>query len=109
MGNSKPQNESITQLFKHLVALIENEVLQVLQIKFLGAHQGQDATGSADDDVRVRRLENLLVVGDVHSTEEHRHFGGGHVLREALVLLADLEGQLAGVTHYQHRALYAKQ
>ena len=39
------------------------------------------------------------------NTYRYHYLDSGHVLGEALVLLADLEGQLAGVAHDQDRDL----
>ncbi len=60
----------LTELLKHLVALVENEVLDVLQVELLAADEGQDAAGGADDNVGAVGLQDLLVLGDGQSTEE---------------------------------------
>lgn len=77
-------------------------MFQVLQIELLALDQRQNATGRANDDVRIDSLQRFLVLLDRHSAKEHSHLGGGHVLAEALVLLGDLEGQLARVAHDEH-------
>ena len=113
----------LTQLLEHFVALIKDEVLQVLQVEFLGPHEGQDTARSADHYVGAVGLQNLLVLSDSQSTEKHadlkfietnfrqnilhtrllaNYLDARHVFGEPLVLLADLEGQLASVAHDQH-------
>jgi hypothetical protein len=89
----------LTQLLQHLVALVEDEMLQVLQVELLVADESEDAAGCADDDVRCHRLQRLLVLLNRHAAEEHSDLHARHVLAEALVLLADLEGELASVAH----------
>lgn len=95
----------LTQLFQHLITLIKDEVLQVLEIEFLVANQRQDASWCADNDVRCRRLQRLLVLLDRHAAKEHGNLDAGHILAETLVLLADLESELTRVTHDEHVGL----
>merc|ERR1719237_716083 len=90
------------ELLEHFVALVEDEVLEVLEVELLAPDQRQDPAGSADDDVRAVGLEHLLVLGDRQATEEHSGLDAGHVLGEPLVLFADLEGELPGVAHDEH-------
>lgn len=77
-------------------------MLQVLQVELLVANEGEDTAGCADDDVRCRGLERLLILLDRHAAEENSNFDARHVLAESLVLLADLERQLASVAHDQN-------
>jgi len=90
-----------TDLVQHLVALIQDEPLHTAQAKLLLADEGVEATRGGDDDVWVSLLvgEELLVLLDVGATVEDRRLNLRHVLAEALVLVADLEGQLTGVAH----------
>ena len=76
-------------------------MLDVLQVQGLVADQRQDASWRAHHDVGAVLLQDVLVLLDGHATEEHGRLDSGHVLGEALVLLADLEGQLSRVTHDQ--------
>ncbi len=80
-------------------------MLDVLQIEGFVSDQGEDSARRADHDVRAALLQDLLVLLDGHAAEEHGHLHGGHVFGETLVLLTDLKGQLARVTHDQHRHL----
>ena len=84
---------------EHLVALVEHKVLDALEVERLGADEAEDAARGADDDVRAVLLQGLLVLVDGHAAEEDGDLEVLHVLGEALVLLGDLEGQLARVAH----------
>jgi hypothetical protein len=96
-----------TNLVEHLITLIEHKALDVAKAKVLVAHKGVQTTGGGDDNVRVGLLvlENVDVVLDGSATIEDRGLDVGQVLAETGVLVFDLESQLAGVAHYQHRAL----
>ena len=96
---------SLTELHQHLVAFVDHKVFDVLEVEVLGADERQYAAGRADDDVRAVGAQRLLVLLHVHAAEEHRDLDAVHVLGEALVLLADLERQLACVAHHEHRHL----
>lgn len=98
--------QTLTELLKHLVTLVQNKVLDVLQVEGFVAHQREDSARRPDHDVRAALLQDVLVLLDGHATEEHGHLDRGHVLGEALVLLADLKSQLTRVTHDQHRHLH---
>ena len=50
---------SHVQLFQHLVALIQDEMFDVLQIEGFVSRQGEDAAGSADDDGRILMMAKL--------------------------------------------------
>lgn len=101
--HAKPSHaRQLTQLFQHFVALVEDEMLQVLQVELLVADESENAAGCADDDVRDGGLKSLLVLLDRHAAEEDRNLDARHVLAEALVLLADLECEFARVAHDQH-------
>ena len=51
-------------MFKHLIALIQDEVFDVLQVELLALDEGQDTSGGSNDDVRTIGLQDLLVLGD---------------------------------------------
>merc|ERR1719273_1574075 len=93
------------QLLQHLVTLVQHEMLQVLQWELLALDEGQNPAGSSNNNMRTVALENLLVLRDRHPSEKHSNLDVGQKLGESLVLLTDLEGQLSGVTHHQHRNL----
>jgi hypothetical protein len=86
-------------LLQHFIALIENEMLEMLQVELLVADEGENAAGCADNDMRCHRLQRLLVLLNRHAAEEHSDLNARHVLAEALIFLADLESELASMTH----------
>lgn len=99
---------SFTQLFQHFVALVQHKVFDVLQVEDLAVDQCQSATGCSHHNVWAVLLQHLLVFFYSHATKEHRHLDTRHVLGEALVLFADLEGQFSGVAHDKYRHLEEK-
>lgn len=99
----------LTQLLQHFITLIKHKVFDVLQAEALVVDEGQCTSWSSDDDVRTVFLQDVLVLLHGHATEEHGHFNAGHVLGEALVLFADLEGQLSSVAHYKDRHLECRE
>lgn len=78
-------------------------MLQAGEAEMLVADEGVDSTGGADDDVRVSVLvaEEFDVLLDGSSSVEDTDLDVGQELGEAVVLIADLVGQLAGVAHDQ--------
>lgn len=97
----------LTNLVKHLVALIEDKGLDVAQRKLLVADQRVQTTGSGDNDVGVSLLvgQELDILLQRDTTEEDGSLDIGQVLGETGVLVLDLVGQLAGVAHNQDRTL----
>lgn len=91
----------LTRLVKHLVALVQDKVLQIGKTEVLVANKGVDATGCSDNDVGVRVLVakelNVLLYGG--SSVEDTDLDVGQELGKAVVLVADLVGQLTGVAH----------
>lgn len=81
-------------MLQHLVTLIQNEVLDVLQVEGLVPTEGQDAAGGPHHNVRTVVLHHLLVLLDADPAKEHSCLYVVEVLTEPLVLLVDLEGQL---------------
>lgn len=96
----------LTQLLQHLITLVQDKVLDVLQVEGFVADQGENSARRPYHDVRAALLQYILVLLDGHAAEEHGHLDRGHVLGEALVLLTDLKGQLTRVTHDQNRHLH---
>ena len=62
---------ALTQLLEHFVALVQDEVLDVLQVELLALDESQESAGSSDDDVRAVGLQDLLLFGDGEASEEH--------------------------------------
>lgn len=100
----KPLAQVLTDLIKHLVALIEHEDADAAQAKVFVPDQSIKPTRSTDNDVRVSLLvlEDFGVLLDRCTAVEDTGLDVGHVLAEAVILVADLERQLAGVAHDQH-------
>lgn len=92
-----------TNLVKHLIALVQHENADAAEAQDLIAHKGVQAARGAHDDVgaRVLVLDRLNVLLDGGAAVEDARLDVGHVLAEAVVLVADLERQLAGVAHDQ--------
>jgi len=86
-------------LIEHLVALIENKVLDVLELQGALLDESEDTARGTDQDVGAELLvaENVLVSLDGHTTVEHLRANLGKVLAEASVLVLDLEGKLTSV------------
>ena len=85
------------ELLEHLVALVEDEVLDVRRDEVAVADQLEHAAGRAHDDVRRLRLEDALVLRGGHAAVEDLGLHVGQVAREALELVGDLVGELARV------------
>ena len=62
---------SLTQLFQHLVALVEHKVLEILDGQLLGAGEGEDTARGAHHNVWAVVLQHLLVLGDREAAEEY--------------------------------------
>lgn len=78
-------------------------MLQVGKAEMPIADEGVDTTGSTDDDVRVSVLvaKELDVLLNGSSSVEDTNLDVRQELGEAVVFVADLVGQLAGVAHDQ--------
>ena len=67
----------LTQLFQHLVALVEHKVLEILDGQLLGAGEGEDTAGGAHHDVRAVVLQHLLILGDGEAAEKYPNLQNG--------------------------------
>ena len=74
-------------------------MFDVLQVEGVVADECQDAARCADHNVGTVLLEDIFVLLDGQAAEEYGRLDRRHVLGEALVLLADLEGQFSRVAH----------
>jgi hypothetical protein len=61
----------LTKLLQHLVTLVQDEMFQVLERKFLAPDESQDPARSSHHYVGAVGLQNLLVLRDGKTTEEH--------------------------------------
>ena len=91
----------LTDLIEHLVALIEDEALDVAKTELLVADQGVQTTGSSNNDVRVGLLagEELDILLHRSTTVENSSLHIGHVLAEPGVFVLNLIGELTSVAH----------
>jgi len=93
------------KLLEDVVALVNNEVLEALEVEVSLIDELEDAAGGTDEDVGRALLQDsdILLLG--LATAEVLNLHAGQVLGEALVLLHDLEGELAGVTEDEDQDL----
>mmetsp|Transcript_5810 Transcript_5810/g.12664 ORF Transcript_5810/g.12664 Transcript_5810/m.12664 type:complete len:340 (+) Transcript_5810:682-1701(+) len=89
------------ELLEHLVALVEDEVLDVLGDEVLVPHHLQHTSRRADDNVRRFVLQDALVLSDRHATVEDGRLDVGQVSLETVELVVDLVGQLARVAEHK--------
>jgi hypothetical protein len=101
------QNMRLTNLVKHLIALVQDEHADVSKTQVLVADKGVETARGADNDVGVSLLvlEDLGILLDGSAAVEDASLDVGHVLAESVVLVADLESQLTSMAHNQDRAL----
>lgn len=106
VGNKGHKKEH-TNLIEHLVALVEDKVLDVLEVEGLLLDEGEDTTGGSDQDVGAELLvaENVLISLDGGTTVEDLRADLRQVLAEAGVLVLDLECQLARMAEDNNRYL----
>lgn len=87
------------ELLEHLVALVENKVLDRVRLELAIADEGKGTTRSSNDNVRALFLvrQNLAVGGDGCSTVEDGSANVCHVLAETDKLVTDLVGEFTSV------------
>lgn len=87
-------NFSLTRLVKHLVALIEDEVLQIGKAKVPVADESVDTAGGTDNNVGLRVLVAKKLDVRLHGcfAVEDTNPDIGHELGETVVLVSDLVG-----------------
>ena len=89
------------QRLEHLVALIQDEALEAVQLQVLLLNELQDASWSPNNDVGHLGLEEGLVLRNGDTAKEHLDTDLLQVLAKAEELLADLVGQLTSVAQHQ--------
>lgn len=96
--------ELLTSLFEHLVALIENEDLEVGEVEVTLLNESEDSARGADNDVgSLETLEHLDVVNNGDTAINNF---GSHVLElslESVELFVDLVGELSVVAENDGR------
>ena len=91
----------LTKLFEHFVALIQYEVLDTLCVETLVPSERVKTARSGDDDMgALSGLEEFLILLNGSSSIEDDSADIGHVLGKSEVLVADLEGEFAGVAEH---------
>jgi hypothetical protein len=95
---------TLTRLVEHLIALIENEDANASETKSLVTDKSLKTAGSTNNDVGASLLvlQGLNVLLDGSTTVEDTGLDIGHVLAEAVVLVANLVGELTSVAHDHH-------
>jgi len=88
-------------LVEHLVALVQDENTHTAETENLVTDQRIKTTRGSDDDMRasILALDDLYILLDRGAAIEDAGLDIGQVLAEAVVLVADLECELARVAH----------
>jgi len=73
------------ELFQHLVALVEHEMLDVLETQLAAADEREDTAWRTDDDVRRRLAEHFAILLDWHAAEEDANFDRREVFAESIM------------------------
>mmetsp|Transcript_3033 Transcript_3033/g.8215 ORF Transcript_3033/g.8215 Transcript_3033/m.8215 type:complete len:398 (-) Transcript_3033:169-1362(-) len=89
------------ELLEHLVALVKNEVPDVVELQVAILSQSLHPSWGSDHDVWRARLQVLLLRLDADSTEDGADLDVRQVSRESLELVGDLESKLSRVAHHQ--------
>jgi hypothetical protein len=100
-------SSALTRLIEHLVALIEDENADLAKSKVLIAGESPKTTRSTNDNMGacVLALQDLNILLDGSATVEDTGLDIRKILAEAVVLIANLVGQLTGVAHDNNRNL----
>lgn len=93
---------ALTELLEEAVALVEHEVLELVELDVALGHEGLDAARGGNDDVGavVREERDVLALGDAAVNDGR--LDARKVLGEAVVLALDLVRELARVAHDEH-------
>ena len=95
----------LTDVLENLVALVENEHLEVVKVESLVFGEMEDSAWRANDDVRaVGTLEELLLLLEGLTTEDALSLHIGQEFGKASKFSLDLESQLAGVSQNEGSA-----
>ena len=93
------------QLLENPIALVQDEMLDLIEIQGFLPHELQNTPGGSNHNVGAIVLAHVLVQGNLDSTIENGSLDSWQIFREPLVLVSNLEGKLAGVAKDQHRNL----
>lgn len=97
----------LTDCVQKLVALIENEVLDVAGVEALVSDKGVQSTRSGNNNMRacVLVLEDLDILGLAGTTVEDGSADVRHVLAESGIFVLDLVSKLAGMAQHDNANL----
>ena len=73
------------KLFQHLITLIQNKVLDVLQVQLSSSNQSQNPTWSSNNDVWRVFSQSFPVILNWHTTKENSDLDVVQVLRKSFV------------------------
>mmetsp|Transcript_5324 Transcript_5324/g.9712 ORF Transcript_5324/g.9712 Transcript_5324/m.9712 type:complete len:238 (+) Transcript_5324:635-1348(+) len=93
------------QRLQNAIALVQHEVLDVIQLERLLPRQSQHTARGAHHDVGTVVLDDVPVGLDGNSSVEYGGLDFGKVLRESFILVGNLEGQFASVAEDQNANL----
>jgi hypothetical protein len=88
------------KLFQQSVALIQHEVLQLVELHHALVHEGLDAARSCHNNVRAVLLEESYVLSHWHTTVDHLGPDVWQVGGESVELSLDLVSKLASVAQH---------
>mmetsp|Transcript_59286 Transcript_59286/g.168586 ORF Transcript_59286/g.168586 Transcript_59286/m.168586 type:complete len:469 (-) Transcript_59286:2-1408(-) len=88
------------QLVQALVALVEHELGQLVELQVLLAKKAEDAAGRTDQNLRAGLLEHLLVLANGDAAIDNATLHVREVLGEAVELVLDLVRELTRVADH---------
>lgn len=89
----------LTDVLEHLIALVENENLEVIEVQRLVLGEVEDTAWGANDDVRSAwALQHLLLLLERLAAQEALRSHVRHEFGETSEFTLDLVGELAGVS-----------
>jgi hypothetical protein len=105
MIGNRERVERLTYFFEHFVALVEDEYLQVAEVKVALLDESEDAAWGADDHMGLlNALKESDVLADGNTTIDHLGAQLGKLLLESVELLLYLVSELSIVAKHEGRA-----
>jgi len=87
------------EVLEHLIALIQNESLDLVSLEFLLIDELLDTTRSTNNNMRGVLSQELIMLTNRDASIEDAHLDGRKIFGEANKFLANLIGQLASMAH----------
>ena len=75
-----------TELFEHFVALVKDEMLEILAGKFLRLHESENSARGPHQDARTVGFQNLLVFSDRQPTKKYANLFYGFIYKSTYVV-----------------------